>query len=105
MPSERIQPRIDRLLDQAEGAADQRARTEVDRLAREVLALDPDNAEGTHVVMALRISSAAQGGEVLISSLLHELVASSGEFALAAREPVALKGLDGEYVTYAVGWA
>jgi len=29
---------------------------------------------------------------------------SSGEFELSAREPVVLKGLDGEHVTYAVGW-
>ncbi len=55
--------------------------------------------------MASRVADQAQGGEVLVSSLLRELVASSGEFALEAREPVALKGLDGEHVTYAVGWA
>ena len=64
-----------------------------------------DDFYGTHVVMASRIASRAEGGEVLISSLLHELVAASGEFALAAREPAALKGLDGEHVTYAVRWA
>ena len=59
---------------------------------------------GTHVVMASRIASQAAGGEVLVSALLHELVASSGEFALEQRPAVALKGLDGEHVTYAVGW-
>ncbi len=60
---------------------------------------------GTHVVMASRIASQASGGEVLVSALLRELVAASGEFTLEAREPVALKGLDGEHVTYAVRWA
>jgi class 3 adenylate cyclase len=60
---------------------------------------------GTHVVMASRIASQASGGEVLISALLRELVASSGEFTLDARPPAALKGLAGEHVTYAVGWA
>ncbi len=63
-----------------------------------------DDFYGVHVVMASRIASQAAGGEVLVSSLLRELVASSGEFALEARAPVALKGLDGEHVTYAVGW-
>ncbi len=29
----------------------------------------------------------------------------SGEFAFASREPVALKGLGGEHVLHAVGWA
>ena len=52
-----------------------------------------------------RIASQAEGGELLVCSLLRELGASSGEFALVAREPVALKGLDGEHVTYTVGWA
>ena len=42
---------------------------------------------------------------MLISALLRELVAASGEFALEARAPVALKGLDGDHVTYAVWWA
>ncbi len=59
---------------------------------------------GTHVVMAARIASLASGGEILISSLMHELVASSGEFTLEKRTPVALKGHDGEHVTYSVGW-
>ena len=43
--------------------------------------------------------------EVLVASLLSGLVASSRGFALEPREPVALKGLEGEHVTYAVGWA
>ena len=60
---------------------------------------------GTHVVMASRIASLAAGGEVLVSALMHELVASSGEFTLEARPPAVLKCLDGEHVTYAVGWA
>ena len=100
MPTKRIQRRVLRLLDQIEKAADQRARAEVDELTLAALALDPDNAEGTHVVMASCIASQADGGEVLISALPRELVAASGEFALEAREPVALKGLDGEYVTW-----
>ena len=65
---------------------------------------DADNFYGTHVVLASRIASTADGGEILVSSLLRDLVASSGEFELTAREPVALKGLDGEHVTYAVAW-
>ena len=66
---------------------------------------EADDFYGTHVVLASRIASTADGGEILVSSLLRDLVASSGEFELTAREPVALKGLDGEHVTYAVGWA
>ena len=66
---------------------------------------EDDDLFGTHVVIASRIASRAAGGEVLVSALLRELVASSGEFTLEARPPVVLKGLDGEHVTYAVRWA
>jgi class 3 adenylate cyclase len=60
---------------------------------------------GTHVVLASRICSQANGGEILVSALLRDLVAASGEFELSARDPIVLKGLDGEHVTYAVAWA
>ncbi len=60
---------------------------------------------GQHVAMASRVASQATGGEVLVSSLLRELVEPSGEFAFESREPVALKGLDGGHVLHAVGWA
>ena len=62
-----------------------------------------DDFYGTDVVLASRLCSAGDGGDILVSPLLRDLVASSGEFELTAREPVALKGLDGEYVTYMVG--
>ncbi len=48
---------------------------------------------GTHVVMASRIASQAAGGEVLVSALLRELVASSGEFTLDARPPAAREAM------------
>ena len=46
----------------------------------------------------------ATGGEILVSSLMRELVVSSGEFVLESREPVELKGLEGEHITYSVTW-
>ena len=45
MPSERIQRRIDRLLDGAEAAADAEDWTLVRRKAAEVLGLDPENED------------------------------------------------------------
>lgn len=59
---------------------------------------------GTHVVLASRIAGQAKGGEVLVSGLLRELVASSGEFAFEARAPVALKGLAGDHTLHALLW-
>ncbi len=45
MPSDRIQRRIDRLLDQAEEAADQRDWRVVIECVRTVLSIDADNAD------------------------------------------------------------
>ena len=45
MPSERVQRRIDRLLDEAEAAADAQAWAAVRRLAREALGFDPEHAD------------------------------------------------------------
>ncbi len=59
---------------------------------------------GSDVNFASRVASAADGDEIVVSSLLRELVEPSGEFAFESREPVALKGLDGEHVLHAVGW-
>ena len=55
MPSDRIQHRIDGLLDEADVAADQRDWAAVAELARDVLALDPDSADaGPLLTMAER---------------------------------------------------
>ncbi len=59
---------------------------------------------GKHVNLAARIGGSATGAEILVSSLLAQLVAPSGEFALSERPAMSLKGLDGEHVTHEVGW-
>ena len=59
---------------------------------------------GNHVNLAARIGASAGGGEIVVSSLLAQLVEPSGEFALKAREARSFKGLEGEHLTYGVGW-
>ena len=59
---------------------------------------------GKHVNLAARIGGSATGGQILVSSLLAELVGPSGEFTLSARPAMSLKGLDGEHVTHGVEW-
>ncbi len=59
---------------------------------------------GKHVNLAARIGGSAIGGEILVSSLLAQLVGPSGEFTLSERPAMTLKGLDGEHVTHAVRW-
>lgn len=57
---------------------------------------------GKHVNLAARIGASAGGGEIVVSSLLAQLVEPSGEFALEPRKARSFKGLEGEHVTYGV---
>jgi len=59
---------------------------------------------GKHVNLAARIAGQAQGGEIMVSSLLKELTESAGEFTFGAGRKVALKGLKGKHSMYEVRW-
>ena len=63
-----------------------------------------DDFFGKHVNLAARIAGQASGGEILVSSLLKELTASGGDIAFDDGRNVALKGLSGDHVVYAVDW-
>ena len=62
---------------------------------------DADRFFGTTVNYAARVASHALGGEVLVSSLVHDLVAGSEIEFLETRD-VELKGLDGTHRLFAV---
>jgi class 3 adenylate cyclase len=59
---------------------------------------------GRHVNLAARVGAVARGGEILVSSLLRELTASSGEFEFDEGRDVQLKGLAGTHRVHAVRW-
>ena len=59
---------------------------------------------GRHVNLAARVGAAANGGEILVSSLLHELIASSMDFEFGEGRDVQLKGLSGTHRVYPVTW-
>jgi class 3 adenylate cyclase len=63
---------------------------------------DGDDFYGRHVNFAARVAAQAEAAEVLVSSLVREVVAPSGEFDFAARPKRALKGFLGKHVLYAV---
>jgi class 3 adenylate cyclase len=67
---------------------------------------DGDDFYGTNVTLASRVAGKAAGGEILVSSLLRQLVESSADASLFS-EPheMELKGLAGLHSVYAVGWA
>ena len=66
---------------------------------------DADDFFGRNVIFAARIADEAQGGEILVSSLVKELTESGGEFEFENGREVALKGLSGTGKVYSVGWS
>jgi class 3 adenylate cyclase len=65
---------------------------------------EADDFYGHHVNLAARIASQARGSEILVSSLLRELIDSTGEFAFDDGRDVALKGVSKAQRVYEVRW-
>ena len=59
---------------------------------------------GKNVILASRIADQAQGGEILVSSLLKELTDSAGDIQFGEVQEVELKGLAGLNRVYQVEW-
>ncbi|MEE8346042.1 MAG: adenylate/guanylate cyclase domain-containing protein, partial [Dehalococcoidia bacterium] len=59
---------------------------------------------GKNVILAARIAGQAQGGEILVSSLLKELTESAGDIAFGEGREVELKGLSGKHHVFEVAW-
>ena len=68
---------------------------------------DPDGQAdffGRHVILASRVANEAQGGQILVSSLLKELTESAGDIQFGEGREVELKGLAGSHRVFAVVW-
>lgn len=59
---------------------------------------------GKTVVLAARIANQAAGGEVLISSLVREIVESRGDLVFGPSRDVELKGLRGRHLLHPLDW-
>jgi class 3 adenylate cyclase len=64
-----------------------------------------DDFLGRTVIMASRITAQARAGEILVSNLIHELAASSGEFSFGQPREVELKGISARQVLYPIVWS
>lgn len=60
---------------------------------------------GRSVILAARIADRAHGGEILVSSLVKELIEPSGDIPFKDADEVELKGLDGRHQLFRVAWA
>ncbi|MDQ3106200.1 MAG: adenylate/guanylate cyclase domain-containing protein, partial [Actinomycetota bacterium] len=66
---------------------------------------DADDFLGSTVNLASRIATAARGGEILVSALLKELCASSGEFDFDQGQEIDLKGISQPHKVFSVAWS
>lgn len=70
----------------------------------EVLADADGDLFGQHVVVAARVANLADGGEILVSSLSKEIIASRGDIVFDPPREVHLKGI-GDAMVYPMDWA
>jgi adenylate cyclase len=61
---------------------------------------EADDFFGHAVNYAARVASAAAGGEVLVSALVHDLLIQTGDFGFDERREVELKGFDAAQIVY-----
>jgi class 3 adenylate cyclase len=59
---------------------------------------------GKDVTLAFRIADEAQGGEIVISGRLRELIEGESAVPFGGRREIGLKGLSGAHVVFAVKW-
>jgi class 3 adenylate cyclase len=65
---------------------------------------DGDDFLGTAVNIAARLADSAAGGEVLVTSVVRDLVASSGEFKFLPEQQLSLKGISEPQRVCNVSW-
>jgi class 3 adenylate cyclase len=66
---------------------------------------DADDFFGHAVNYAARVTSAASGGETLVSALVHDLIRPTGTFSFGTSREVDLKGIEGPVRVYALDHA
>jgi class 3 adenylate cyclase len=70
----------------------------------EVLVDDDGDLFGKHVVVAARIAALAQGGEILVSSLVRQIAEARGDLPFSAPRAVELRGIDGVEMVSSLDW-
>ena len=71
----------------------------------EVVADDSGDLFGKHVVVAARIGALAAGGEILVSSLVHQIAEPRGDITFHSPRTVELRGIGDSETVWSVDWA
>ena len=70
----------------------------------EAIVDDTGDLFGQHVILASRIANLAAGGEILVSSLVKEIVSTRGDIVFASGRNVVLKGIEGTCTVHPLDW-
>ncbi len=70
----------------------------------EAIVDDDGDLFGIHVNLAARVANEAAGGEILVSSLVRQIVESRGDIDFGEARDATLKGLAGVHTMYPVIW-
>lgn len=65
---------------------------------------EADDYLGSAVNYAARVAASARGGGIVVSSLVHELLASTGEYAFAEPRAASFKGIENQQTVYPLLW-
>jgi adenylate cyclase len=87
----------------AEENPDQGVRVRVGVHTGEVIAEEGD-IFGKHVMLAARVGGLAEGGHILVSSLVREIAGARGDLAFGEPQVVSLKGIEGDHVVFPLLW-
>lgn len=59
---------------------------------------------GKHVMLAARVGGLAEGGQILVSSIVKEITSARGDLEFGEGQVVALKGIEGDHVVHTLDW-
>jgi adenylate cyclase len=70
----------------------------------EAIVDDDGDLFGKHIIIAARVANLAEGGQILASGIVRDIVSSRGDIDFGAAETVTLKGIDGTFSVHPVVW-
>jgi class 3 adenylate cyclase len=66
--------------------------------------VDGNDIFGKHVIIAARVGNLAEGGEILVSSLVWDITSARGDLEFGEPRSVTLKGIEGNWTVYPLVW-
>ena len=95
---------VQRDLDAHDWEHDDGIRVRVGMHTGEAIVDDDGDLFGKHIIVAARVANLAAGGEVLVSSVVKEIVSSRDDITFGQSRIVTLKGIADDYVVHPVTW-